>query len=270
MRTTFSIALLTLLCLSAAVGQKRKKEEVTQVLALPKDPPVVATGETARLVFHATPLTNKGLLTAQTREAVKTLLKLNGGAAVVHIRAFVAGSGDLRRVPQIISEVLTEKKMELPSVSVILGGALGMTGSQIVLEAVSQGKKEVNRNGLAFAHSQVFTAPDALSKAQPLVEQAVEALAKEFNNAEALRVTCYVSNVEPEAAALLAKRFPTAAAVVIQTLRGPGQAYASCEGVTRGGSITAPKLAFCLCMAPISTFLKSRMSIISERFTRIF
>lgn len=244
MRKMISLAILVVLAGPLLPAQKRKKEEATQVLALPKEPPSVAWGETAKLVFQVTPLSNKGLLTSQTRDAVKALLKMNGGAQVVHIRAFVAGSGDLRRVPQIISEVLTDKKMELPSVSVVLGGGLGMVGSQIVLEAVSIGRKDVNRNGLRFAAGHIFTAPDPLSKAQPLVEQALDALAKEFAGGEAVQVTCYASNVEPEAGVAIAKRFPGAAADVIQTLRGPGQAYAGCEGIARGGPVNAARLAF--------------------------
>ena len=66
----------------------------------------------------------KGLLSQQTRDALKAILKANGGAPVVHIRAFVAGSGDLRRVAQIVSDVFGDKKMPLPSVSVVQVGGL--------------------------------------------------------------------------------------------------------------------------------------------------
>ena len=75
-------------------------------------------------MFHISPLSGKGLLSQQTRDALKAILKANGGAPVIHLRAFVAGSGDLRRVPQIVSEVFTAKKMPLPSVSVVLAGGL--------------------------------------------------------------------------------------------------------------------------------------------------
>src|SRR6266700_5781033 len=104
--------LLTTLCLAAALGAKKKNpDDVTQTLDLPKDPPMVAGGETRRLTFQVSPLSAKGLLSQQTRDALKAILKANGGAQIIHIRAFVAGSGDLRRVPRIVSEVLTEKKM---------------------------------------------------------------------------------------------------------------------------------------------------------------
>src|SRR5579862_2345592 len=96
--------LIAMLLATLAFAGKKNPDDVTQILELPKDPPMVATGETARLVFHVSPLTAKGLLSQQTRDALKAILKANGGAQVVHLRAFVAGSGDLRRVPQIVSE----------------------------------------------------------------------------------------------------------------------------------------------------------------------
>src|SRR5438874_391960 len=106
------------LWLAASLPAKKKNpDEVTQTLATPKEPPMVAIGETRRLVFHVSPLSGKGLLSQQTRDALKAILRLNGNLPVVHIRAFVAGSGDVRRVPQIVSEVFTDKKMPLPSVS---------------------------------------------------------------------------------------------------------------------------------------------------------
>src|ERR1700685_3474220 len=99
------IAILTAVFLAAAIAGKKNPDDVTQVLELPKDPPMIAIGTTSRLVFHVSPLSGKGLLSQQTRDALKAILKANGGAPVIHIRAFVAGSGDLRRVPQIVSEV---------------------------------------------------------------------------------------------------------------------------------------------------------------------
>src|SRR5580704_16435212 len=91
------------------VAKKKKPEEITQTLELPKDPPANVTAETSRLVFHVSPLSGKGLLSAQVRDALKALLKSSGGATIVKLRAFVAGSGDLRRVSFINSEITTEK-----------------------------------------------------------------------------------------------------------------------------------------------------------------
>src|ERR1700683_3159654 len=145
------VAIVALFSLAAAYGAKKKNpDDLTQTLELPKDPPMVAAGETSRLVFYVSPLSTKGLLSQQTRDALKAILKANGGAPVVHIRAFVAGSGDLRRVPQIVSEVFTEKKLPLPSVSVVQAGGLPLENAQVVIEAVSETKKPVNPAGLSF------------------------------------------------------------------------------------------------------------------------
>ena len=231
MRILFLVALLTF---SATAPKKKEKPEVTQVRALPKDPPAVAFGETSRLVFHVSPLSNKGLLTPQTREAIKALMKLNGGLPIVHIRAFVAGSGDLRRVPQIISEVLTDKHQELPSISVIQTGGLPMVGAQVVLEATSVAKKPVNLNGLTITKG--FPAPT--------LEASLTLLATALGTSDPQRVTCYVSQIEPDSISTVTRRFPKAIANVVQTQRAPVQNQSSCEAVGRGGPVTAARLAF--------------------------
>ncbi|HVV43991.1 MAG TPA: hypothetical protein VHC72_02270, partial [Bryobacteraceae bacterium] len=68
-------------------------------MKLPEDPPLVAVGETSHLTFQVSPLSGKGLLSEQTRDALKALLKLNNKSPIVHLRAFSAGNGDLRRIP---------------------------------------------------------------------------------------------------------------------------------------------------------------------------
>lgn len=224
---------MALLSLAVAfAGKKKDPDDVTQTLELPKDPPMVAIGETRRLVFHVSPLSTKGLLSQQTREALKAILKDNGGAPVIHIRAFVAGSGDLRRVPQIVSELFTEKKLPLPSVSVVQAGGLPLENAQVVLEAVSQSKKEVNPDGLMFVEAQTAAS----------LEQSLDQLASRLGGAVPLRVSCFVSAIDNPAA--IASRFPSAVVDLVQTQRAPAHSEASCEAVGRGGNIKAPKLAF--------------------------
>jgi hypothetical protein len=227
------VAIMVLLSLAVAYGAKKKSpDDITQTLDLPKDPPMVAVGETRRLIFHVSPLSAKGLLSQQTREALKAIMKANGGAPVVHIRAFVAGSGDLRRVPQIVSEVFTEKKLPLPSVSVVQAGALPLENAQVVLETVSQAKKEVNPDGLMFVEAQTAAS----------LEKSLDQLASRLGGATALRVSCFVSAIGTPAAIIA--RFPSAAVDVVQTQRAPLRSEASCEAVGRGGNIRAAKLAF--------------------------
>jgi len=227
------VATMALLSLAVAYGAKKKSpDDTTQTLDLPKDPPMVAAGETSRLVFTVSPLSTKGLLSQQTREALKAILKATGGAPVVHIRAFVAGSGDLRRVSQIVSEVFTDRKLPLPSVSVVQAGALPLENAQVVLEAVSLARKEVNPDGLMFVEAQPAAS----------LEKSLDELASRLNGAPALRVSCFVSAIGP--AGPITARFPLAAVDLVQTQRAPVRAEASCEAVARGGNVKAPKVAF--------------------------
>jgi hypothetical protein len=214
------LAALLLLGAVATAGKKKNPDDLTQTLELPKDPPAVATGETRRLVFHVSPLSAKGLLSQQTRDALKAILKANGGASVVHIRAFVAGSGDLRRVPQIVSEVFTERKAQLPSVSVVQVGGLALEGAQVELEAVSIGKKEVNPDGLGF---------------QP-VGAAI--------SGTPLSVTCYASGDLARVSTEMISRYPSAAVAVVQPQRDGAPMPTACEAIVRGGPVKAAELAF--------------------------
>ena len=225
------IAFVAVLFLTLAFAKKKKNpDDITQVLELPKDPPMV--GDTSRLMFQVSPLSAKGLLSQQTRDALKTILKMNGGVPVVHIRAFVAGSGDLRRIPQIVSEVFTERKMQLPSVSEVQAGGLPLENAQVVLEAVSVARKDVNPEGLTFV--------EALPA--PGLEQSLDRLASRLAGATALSVTCFVSSMV--SASPIAARFPSAAVDLVQTQRAPARNEASCEAVARGGTTKVQQLAF--------------------------
>jgi enamine deaminase RidA (YjgF/YER057c/UK114 family) len=226
-----------------AAGKKKNPDDTTQTLALPKDPPAVAVGETRRLVFHVSPLSGKGLLTQQTRDALHGLLKLNGNMPVIHIRAFVAGSGDVRRVPQIVSEVFTEKKLPLPSVSVVLAGGLPLDNAQVVLESISLSKREVN-SGLSFVAGETETEADPSAPMRPLLDRALAKLG--VNGPDALTVSCFVSSMSnpAELSSAIAGRFPGAVVDLVQTQRAPYTASAECEAVARGSQVTVAKLAF--------------------------
>ena len=79
------------------------------------------------------------------------------------LRAFVAGSGDMRRVQAIVSETFTERRLSLPALSVVQVGGLPLEGAQVVIEATSVGKKDVNPNGLVFIAGQQAASPGALA-----------------------------------------------------------------------------------------------------------
>src|SRR5438132_1610886 len=126
---------------------KKKKEDETQTLVVPKDPPGAVVADARRLVFHVTPLSAKGLLSQQVRDALKALFRLSGSASVVKVRAFAAGTGDVRRVRDVVSETLTDRRQAVPALSVIQVGALPLEGAQVVLESTAVAKKDVNDFG---------------------------------------------------------------------------------------------------------------------------
>ncbi len=118
------------------VEQKSRKEKElpTQAVEAVRDPPMTAAVDAGRLVFRVTPLNPKGLLSSQVREALKWLLRQDQG--IVHLRAFVAGSGDMRRVQTVLSEIFTDRKLPLPSLTVVQAGALP-EGAQVVIESAA-------------------------------------------------------------------------------------------------------------------------------------
>lgn len=243
--------LLLLLALPALGQRKKKKEEVeppTQTLEVLPDPPQFVTVDTDKIGFVYSPLSGKGLLSQQTRDAIKALQRIARGAQIVKIRAFVAGTGDMRRVPVIVSEVFSEKRQLLPAVSVVQIGLLPLDGAQVLLEATLVGKQRVNPHGLAFFSGQQVAAEgevtDPLAPVSDLVEKSVADLKVAASGvgvkpADMLRVTCLVSSIadHADAAAKVATAFPQAAAAIVQLQRGPLRPVAECEAVSR---LTSP------------------------------
>ncbi len=199
---------------------KKEKEPETQALPLPPEPPVAVIAETEKLAFHVSPLSAKGLLTQQVHDALKSLDRANGGATLVKLRAFVAGTGDMRRVATVVAEELSNKKMPLPAVTTVQAGALPLEGAQVVIESISAGKKAVNPNGLAFFSAQHVPELAAAAKAQDAVM---------------VQVTCFVGDLTQvgSARAAVASAFPAAAANFVQLTRLAIEPGVSCEGVGR-------------------------------------
>ena len=189
----------------AAKKKKKDEEPVTQTHEILPDPPPTIKAETGRMVFHNSPLTSKGLLSQQVRDGVKAIWRVNGGATIVKLRALVSGTGDLRRVQAIVSEMFTEKKLPLPVVSTIQVGGLPMEGAQVILEATSLTKKPVNPQGLAFISGKGVTAPITADaphmKVAPLAVKSLADLKMSLDGigvttADVLRVTCFLSSLE--------------------------------------------------------------------------
>jgi enamine deaminase RidA (YjgF/YER057c/UK114 family) len=215
----------------------QKKKDLTQVLELPKDPPMAVVAETRNLTFQVSPLSSKGLLSQQTRDAMKVLIKLNNGGTIVRIRAFVAGTGDMRRVPAIVSETLTEKKMALPAVSVVQAGGLPLEGAQVVLEAISMTRREVNPHGIVFIGGQLASLPDPLAPVMPLVQQSLSDVDRALNGVagDVLRVTCFTSSRDEATKihALAASRYPQAAVNIVSMQRASSRSMVECEATAR-------------------------------------
>jgi hypothetical protein len=223
------------------------QKQNTETLKLPEDPPLVAVGETARLVFHVSPLSSQGLLSQQVRDALKAILKLNGGAQIVHIRAFSAGNGDVRRIPQIVSDVLGPKHVPLPSVSVLQVGALPLGDAQIVLETVSVGKKDVNKDGVTFHAAEAVVATEPTMAVRPLLQKAIDQLAAKMGGKPALAVTCFASEIDgaQDLLHMVTAAFPGAAVNLVQPRRLAWQTEASCEGVSRDAAgVSSARTAF--------------------------
>ncbi len=235
-----------------AFGQRRKKkgqdDEPTQQLEVLPEPPGFVTVETGKIRFLYSPLTAKGLLSQQTRDALKALQKQARGAQIVHVRAFVAGTGDIRRVQTIVSEVFSEKKQTLPAVTVVQIGLLPLEGSQVLLEATMSDRKAINPHGIAFFSGQQVRQEgeisNPLSPVLPLVEKSLDALGTAVASAavkpsDMLRVTCLVSSIADYEGvrAKVAGAYPGAAVAVLQLQRGPTRPVSECEAVAR---LTAP------------------------------
>jgi enamine deaminase RidA (YjgF/YER057c/UK114 family) len=255
------VSLLTVLTFSGSLDaqlddQRRKKKkpkkeqpEITQTLEVLPEPPNAIAAETARLNFAFSPLSAKGLLSQQTRDALKAVRSAAKGGTLVKLRAFVAGTGDLRRIPNIVSEVLTEARQPLPAVSTVFVGALPLEGAQVQLEAVFLDKKPVNPAGLAFFSGQQVRA--TVDKPRPLVDVFAESLAnlERANKAAAadmLRVTCYVSNLErvTDLQTRITAAFPRAIQTVIQVQRVTGPSLVECEGIGRLATPPASPVEF--------------------------
>jgi enamine deaminase RidA (YjgF/YER057c/UK114 family) len=232
-----------LLCPALATAQKTKKnkkdeEPVTQTLPVLPDPPAAVVAETRRLGFLVAPLTTKGLLSQQVRDGIHTLWHLAGAAPIVKLRAFVAGTGDLRRVQTLVSEMFTEKHLALPVLSVVQVGALPLAGAQVQLEAVTtEPRKLVNPNGLAFISGQDATFHTPVTRMLPLVDTSIGhlQLALKAAGADPLRISCFLTSLEDVdlVRAAINTSFPGVPASFVQTQRAPQFGASECEAIGR-------------------------------------
>ncbi|MCS7044231.1 MAG: RidA family protein [Bryobacteraceae bacterium] len=233
----WAAALVLLAELAAGAFQRRKKqkeeEEITQTLELPPEPPASVFADPSRLGFLHAPLSARGLLSQQTRDAIRALLQNARGARFVRIRAYVAGTGDLRRVPMLVSEIFSERKLPLPVVTVVQVGALPLEGAQVQLEAVVEQRKPAGA-GIVLAAVSSQTPGDTFNRLSRTLRDAgarPEALAS---------LVCGVTSpdlldpVRREAA----QAFPRTLLLAFQVQRLPAEPAVACEAAAPlGGAV---------------------------------
>lgn len=237
---TLAIALLMVAAVAYSAQKRREKEPETQVLELPKEPPAYVTADASRLVFRSAPLQSRGLLSQQVRHALRSLVQANRGASIVKLRAFVAGTGDMRRVQAIVSDEFSGKRLSLPAMTVVQVGALTHPGAQVALESIAAGKKAVNPHGLAFLPAQGAAVDEQFQPVLPLFEKAMARLEASLKSAglergDLLAATCYLSSLE-NAAAVRERAYqmnPRTMWSFVQPAREPLESRAECEAVAR-------------------------------------
>jgi enamine deaminase RidA (YjgF/YER057c/UK114 family) len=189
---------------------------------------------------------------------------------VLEIRAFVAGSGDLRRVRELVSEIFTERRQPLPVLSLIQAGALPLVGAQVVLEAVSNSRRDSNAGGLAFLPGQAAFSENPLDPVSPLLDRSLASLRAALQAAgarpsEALRVTCFLSSLERFEA--LRERVETeysrAALDLLQPQRAPQRAEAACEAVVGLRESRSPETPRPVAGSPPAVFLVAPHAVLS-------
>lgn len=212
--------------------KKKSEEEITQTLPELREPPSAVTAETGRLEFHLSPLVSKGLLSQQARYAIKALLRASHGGAIVKLRAFVAGTGDMRRVSAIVSETFNDKHLPLPVLSVVQVGLLPLEGAQVVIESasVAKGRKKPNPNGLAFFSGQQASTPE-----ESVGQLKAAVAAAGMQPAALVRATCFLSSLDRlnSARAAMQAAFPSLIVNYVQLQRAPLQTLTECEAVGR-------------------------------------
>jgi enamine deaminase RidA (YjgF/YER057c/UK114 family) len=191
-------------------------------------------------VFHTAPLSSKGLLSQQVRDAVKALRRQVRGATIVKLRGFVAGTGDLRRVQAIVSEMFSERRQTIPALTVVRVGELPLEGAQVLLESVSVARKKANPHGLAFLSGQIIQSEKAEPEVTPLVRKSLEQLRMVLSAATVeppavVRTTCFVSSLAdfPQARGAVAAAFPKAAISIVQLQRFHARGLVECEAVAQ-------------------------------------
>ena len=201
----------------------------------------VARAATARLAFGVAPTAPRGTLAQQVQSGLDQLWKLHGSSRIVKVRAFVAGSAEATRVPDLVAQAFAQKKQPVPVVSVIRVGALETEAAQVVLESIAEASTVQNLNGLVFVSGQLSTAPKGPAPAAaPLAERSLTNLKTALAGMQVeppavLRITCFASTLVDQAKirSLIKAQFANAALNLVQIQKDPENQEVECEAVAR-------------------------------------
>ncbi len=189
---------------------------------------MAVTAETQTLDFHISPLLRTGGLSAQIRQSLNDLIRDTHGETIVKLRAFVAGTGDARRVQSEAVSIFTDHKLQLPVLSIVQVGGLAEAAAQVVIEAVVSTHKTVNPAGLAFITGQYGrNFSDALGRLK------ASAAAAQVGPDRMLTITCFTSAMSDYDArhALVQTAFPKSEINIVQALRDPATEATMCESI---------------------------------------
>lgn len=243
MRQIFAITFWTVLwagfspCgLAVQHDSKKYQEPKPQVVPLPAELPMALTTETQTLDFHMSPLLHSGGLSAQIRQSLSDLIRDTHGETIVKLRAFVAGTGDARRVQSEAVSIFTDHKLPLPVLSIIQVGGLASESAQVVIEAVVSTHKPVNPAGLAFIAGQY-----GRTFAESIDHLKAAAQVAQVTPDHILTLTCFTSSLEngeyESRRSVAQAAFPKGAMNIVQALRDPATDSTICEAV---GQLTEP------------------------------
>jgi len=236
MRQIFAVGLYVVLffvpvCkLGLAMQHDKKKyqEPNPQVVPLPAELPMAVTADTDTLDFHISPLRHAGGLSAQIRQSLNDLIRDTHGETIVKLRAFVAGTGDARRVQSEAISIFTDHRLQLPVLSIIQIGGLAGESAQVVIEAIVSTHKTVNPAGLAFITGQYGrNFSDALGHLK------VSSALAQVPPDRILSITCFASamNEYDLRRTEVQSAFPKAGINIVQALRDPAGEATLCEAV---------------------------------------
>lgn len=225
---------LTMLAVSAKSG------DAEEVPDLPPAPPAALIADSTRLTFGIAPPRTQGLLSRQVRETLNSLTGPLGGERLVRLRAFVAGSGDARRVRRLVGEVFAKERMPLPTLSVVQVGHLPFQGSQVAFEYVAEHREPQNRYGLVFVSGQTITASEPTLNVAALAQQSLGQIRTKLSALGTvppgvLLATCYCSSLMDgsEVRKAMVRMFPGAHVNLMQLRRSYTTGLVSCDAVAR-------------------------------------